>query len=774
MARCVIPLCTVLAGLSAAPAVAQVVDPARSAPPQAEDARDPTVVEEVVVTGSRAAPRAATETSAPVEAYSAEELQARGLGDLSRSLQLLSPSVNFAGAVNAGAAANTRGPTLRGLGQDQVLVLIDGKRRHASSLINFNNTVGRGQVPVDLNLIPVSAIQRVEVLRDGAAAQYGSDAIAGVINIILRKDASGGFGSTQVGVTEEGDGLNFIAALQNGFELGDGGALTLTGEVRQRSAINRAAVDSRFGRVTNQQGDNDALDLNLSAAFDAPMASVTVYGNALFAHRDAETTVQYRVPSVAPVLFPAGFLPLISLDLVDFGGTLGATATVAGWRVDLSDTAGYSRADFEVGRTTNTALGLASPSDFDSGGARYTQNLVNLTASRSLDLLADADLSVGVEHRYETYEIRSGEPASFTGAGAQGFAGFNPPTPVDESRSAVSAFVDGELTLIEGLRLSAAGRYEDYEGAGQETTTRLSLFYRPLEQLALRATASTGFRAPSLQQSFFSTVTSQSSAGVLVNVGTFAVSDPVAQALGARDLRPETSETLSAGLVWTPLDGLTIAVDAFRVDIVDRIALSESLQGPPVLAILTRAGITSASQVRFFTNAADTQTQGFDVTADYRRRLSAGELRLGVGYNASDTDIESLRSNPVIPTLPLLATASIDFLTKAQPRNKLNAYARWEAGRYEATVDLNRYGSFRFLPVVSEQTFGPETTLDVTGSIRLTTNLTLAGGVLNATDTFADLVAERALTQGGGLPYPEAGGLGFRGREYFVRLRADF
>ncbi|MBN8816320.1 MAG: TonB-dependent receptor [Sphingomonas sp.] len=728
---------------------------------------------DIVVTGSRAAPRSAVQSSSPVDSYSAADLQARGLGDLSQILQFVSPSLEFAGAVNSGGAANARGPTLRGLGQDEVLILVDGKRRHASSLINFNNTIGRGQVPVDLNLIPVAAIERVEVLRDGAAAQYGSDAIAGVINIILRHDTTG-FASVQSDITQRGDGAIKIATVTKGFKLGEGGTIVLTGEVRRLSEFNRADVDSRFGRVTNRQGEAGRTDISASVAAVLPVGGGwEAYANAIYAHRNADNTIQYRVPTTSPVLFPNGFLPLVALKLDDVGGTVGLRHEGA-WKADLSDTLGYDQADFVSRDTANTSLGATSPTRFDAGGARYLQNIANLTVSRHFGLLAGADLALGVEHRYERYKIRSGEAASFFGSGAQGFPGFNPPTPVDQGRNAVSAFVDGELAITRSLRLGAAGRYEHYSDFGDKVTGKGSLFFQPIPIAALRATISTGFRAPSLQQSYFSTVTSQSSNGVLVNVGTFAATDPVSLALGGRPLKPETSTNLSGGLVLTPGAGFTLTADAFQVDIDDRIALSESLSGTAVSAILRTAGITNASQVRFFTNALDTRTRGFDIIAGWRGRIGHGHARIDVGYNRSTTTIRRLAANPVLPALPLLATSSIDLLAYAQPRDKLNVAGAFDFGAVSLTATVTRFGTFRFVPVTTEQRFGPEWTTDLGADFRVGDRFKFGIGVINLFDAYADKVAERALTQGGSLPYPEAGGLGFRGREFFARATARF
>jgi iron complex outermembrane receptor protein len=729
---------------------------------------------EVVVVGTRGTPRLATESSAPIDLIDGEQLRAAGFSDLSKALQFLAPSVNFPRSATAPSAANTRGVTLRGLSPDQVLVLVDGRRRHASSVLNFNNVVGRGTVPVDLNTIPLSAVERVEILRDGAAAQYGSDAIAGVVNIVLRGGDSPAFTAVQGGATENGDGETFIVSAGTDFAVGEGGSLTVTAESRYRDFTNSAGIDSRVGRVTNRQGDPESLDLGFVANARMPLGDNDFYGNVIVSKRDSESAAQYRAPNVS-ALYPQGFLPLIDLDMLDLATTVGWSRPLSAWTLDINDTFGSNRADFKVGDSVNTSLGGNSPLSFDAGGTRYQQNILGVTLTRPLDLLSGANLAFGVESRYETFEIVTGEAASLIGAGAQGFPGFNPPRPVDENRHAVSAFVDAEAHVTPALTLGAAARYEDYRDFGDEVTGKLSAMFKPTSVFAMRATGSTGFRAPSLQQQYFSTVSSQSSGGVLVNVGTFAVADPVAQALGAESLQAETSEHVSAGIVLTPLPELTLSLDAFRIDIDDRIILSESLSGAAVTAILQRAGIANASQVRFFTNAADTRTEGYELTAAWRSTwFDAIRSELTFGYMSADTTLEQVNSNSVVPSIPLLGLASIDLLTEAQPEDKVTFNSLQSWGAWRIRLDVTRFGKYRNVPVIEEQEYGAVTTLDLGVDYELTPDLRLSVGVLNATDAYPDKIAQRALLQGGSLQYSEAGGLGSDGREYYARLWAGF
>lgn len=736
-------------------------------------AAQPADIEEVIVTGTRSAGRLVTDSPAPVDVISAETIAARGAQELPRVLQMVAPSFNFARTATGPSSTGIRAPTLRGLSPDQVLVLVNGKRWHGSSVINFNNVIGRGSVPIDLNAIPVTSIARVEILRDGAAAQYGSDAIAGVINIQLKSAREGGEVTLQAGQTEQGDGQNVAATYNQGFALGEG-FVNITAEVRSRNSTSRAAVDSRFGRVTNEHGDPDALDFLFNVNAAVPVGAVEAYGHLNYNRRKSISPGQYRTPTVAPLLYPNGFVPHIRIDLDDLGGTAGARGQAGGWSWDLSNTIGYNKARFE-NDSVNTSLVGSNQKVFDAGATRYFQDIVNLTVSRPFENVASgANLAFGIEGRFEAYKIRPGEPNSFFGAGAQALPGFNPPSPVDENREAFSAFIDGELSLTPQLDLGAAARYEHYSDFGDATTGKVSAFFRPTELIAFRATAATGFRAPSLQQTFFSTISSQQSQGVLVNVGTFAVDDPISRALGSQSLRPEKTDSLSAGVVLKPFPGLVISADLFRIEIDNRIVLSETLRGAEVTDVLRAAGVTNTSQVRFFNNAIDTRTEGYEITADWRTTIGAAKFTATAAYMLVDTDIKRLRANPVIPALPLLAPISINILTKAQPQNKISVGGRLEWERWTASLDVTRYGPFRYIAVAAEQTYDPRVVADLIVDFDATENIRVGAGVLNITDAHPERVADRARTQGGSLQYPEVGALGMNGREYFVRVARRF
>ncbi|HYZ48425.1 MAG TPA: TonB-dependent receptor, partial [Sphingomonas sp.] len=734
--------------------------------------------QEIVVTGTRANGRAAIESSAPIDVVGSEAIENTGYPDLSRALNFLQPSVNFARAATTASATNTRPITLRGLSPDQTLVLINGKRRHANAVLNVNNSIGRGSAGVDFDTIPESAIERIEILRDGAAAQYGSDAIAGVVNIILKSNAHGGSGALLGGVTEEGDGLNAMATATAGFGLGEGGHLTVTALARHQDPTNRAFTDQRFNRVTYRIGDPFASVASLAVDAAVPFGDAELYGFGTVTKKVSNNAAGFRIPGFSPA-YPNGFLPIVEPTIWDVGATIGLKGTLGSLHADLSQTYGYNKADFRVFDTANASLGANTPTRFDSGGVTYQQYVTDLTLSLPLDgVLAGGNIAAGGQYRHESYAIRNGEPLAYFGTGADGFAGFNPRNPTHAGRNAYAGFLDVELRPIAPLLLGGALRYDHYGDFGGQTTWRATGRFDAAPGVALRATFGTGFKAPSLQQQYYSAVQGALSAGVLVNVATLPVSDPISRALGAAPLKPERSRNATAGIVFGPFDGFTFTADYFDIRIRDRIALSEQLGGAAVNAILKGAGITGFSQVRFFTNAVDTTTRGVEVTGRWQGSLGP-DTRLSVtaGYSWLDNRLNTLRPNPVLPNLPLLATKSILFLTEAQPRAKGSLQLNLSHRRFDLGASLTAFGTYTSAPLVQVQTFGGKESIDLSAGYAFAKGLQLQLGVQNLLDVRPDPIADQnkaIAATGGSFPTGEETPLGLNGRSYYARLSARF
>lgn len=734
--------------------------------------------DDIVVTGTRSGGREALAGPAPVDVYDAAALDSTGYPDLSRTLNFLQPSINFARAATTASATNTRPITLRGLSPDQTLVLINGKRRHANAVLNVNNSIGRGSAGVDLDTIPEAAIARIEVLRDGAAALYGSDAIAGVVNIILKSNSEGGNGELFGGITEEGDGESGGANATIGLPLADGGHLTLTALARHQQPTNRAFVDQRFDRVTYRIGDPKTSLGSAAVDLAVPIGGAELYAFGTVTRKISNNGAGFRVPNFSPK-FPNGFLPIIEPRIWDVGGTAGVRGTFGPVRADLSQTYGYNKADFRVRDTANVSLGTASPTRFDSGGVTYQQHVTDLTLALPLEgMLAGGNIAAGGQYRHESYAIRSGEPSAYFGLGADGFPGFNPRNPVDAGRDAYASFLDVELRPVEAVLLGGAVRYDHYSDFGGEVTWRGTGRFDLADGLALRGTIGTGFKAPSLQQQFFSAVQGATSAGQLVTVATLPVDDPVARALGAADLKPERSRNMSAGVVVGPFDGFSFTADYFHIRIRDRIALSEQLGGAAVGRVLGAAGVTGFSQVRFFTNAIDTTTRGIEVTARWQGQLGADiRLALNAGYGWFDSRLDRLRANPVLPSLPLLSTKSILFLTEAQPRAKGTFQANLSHGPLEFGVHFTAFGTYRSAPLVATQTFGGKESLDLSAGYAINDAMRVTFGVQNLLDAMPDRIADQAMViaaTGGSFPTGEETPLGLNGRSYYARLSARF
>lgn len=667
---------------------------------------------------------------------------------------------------------------MRGLSPDQTLVLVNGKRRHANAVLNVNNSIGRGSAGVDLDTIPESAIERIEILRDGAAAQYGSDAIAGVVNIILKSNASGGSAEIIGGMTEDGDGENGLVTANAGFGVGDGGHLTVTTLARHSQPTNRAFIDQRFGRVTYRIGDPKSSVANFAINTSVPLGDFALYGFGTLTRKISNNGAGFRVPNFSP-LYPNGFLPIIEPRIWDIGGTVGVRGEFAGFRADLSQTYGYNKADFRMRDTANVSLGLASPTRFDSGGVTYQQHVTDFTLAKPLaGTLAGGNIAVGGQYRHESYRIRNGDPSAYFGLGADGFSGFNPRNPTDAGRNAYAGFVDVELRPVKQLLLGGGARYDHYDDFGGKATWCATARFDATKGVAVRGTIGTGFKAPSLQQQYFSAVQGATSAGRLVTVGTLPVSDPVAQALGATELKAERSRNVSAGVVFGPIGGFSFTADYFHIRIKDRIALSEQLGGAAVVAILTEAGITNFQQVRFFTNAVDTTTKGIEITGRWQGDI-APDTRLSVmaGYGFFDNRLDHLRPNAVLPALPLLNTKSILFLTQAQPANKFTLQTQVTHGKLDVQANVAAFGTYTSAPLVATQTFGGKTTVDLAAGYTIMPGLRLAVGVQNLLDAQPDQIADQAsviAATGGSFPTGEETPIGVNGRSYYARLSARF
>jgi iron complex outermembrane recepter protein len=757
----------------------------------------------LIVTGTRVSDRTVAESQSPIDIITAESLQATGTTELATALARALPSLNFPRPALVDGSSAIRPAQLRGLSPDQVLVLVNGKRRHASSLLNLNGTIGRGSAPVDLNTIPVSAIERVEVLRDGASAQYGSDAIAGVVNIVLKGASQGGSLAVNLGQYSAGDGTQHQIAGDTGLALGERGFLHLSAQVGQQEATNRArpfagtpgptqpALGQKAFVIGEPEVDFGAVGFNTDIALTD---AISVYGFGTASNRDVTSFAFFRAPANPTQnirsIHPDGFLPEInniSKDRAIVAGLKGHTASE--WNWDLSYNYGYNRLEFYTRNSLNASLGPDSPTSFYDGALETTQNIINFDVSRQFDwgLAYPVTLAFGAESRNEKWNQSPGEPGSYidagagvpgAAAGAQGFGGFAPGIAGAYDRDSHAVYANLEADLTEKFSSGVAARWEDYDDFGSQLSGKLSARYAFTDAVALRGTVASGFRAPSLAQQYFQTVSTVFLPGITTpfEIRTFPASSAVARAFGAEPLKPEESLSYSLGLVLQPVDNLYVTVDAYQIDVDDRIALSSNLTGDAVRALLESQGIFGVNGGRYFTNAIDTRTRGVDVVGTYRWDLAAGSLDLTAGYNHSKTEITRIADNPAALEAIGVDLERIDRVEAGRieqgfPRNKLLLAGTWNAADWGFSLSTTRYGSVRTTPnnPALDQKYGAKWLIDVSATYKPGENWALTLGADNVLNEYPDENIFGNSTNGQ-FPYSNLSPFGFGGAFGYAKI----
>lgn len=812
-------------------------------------------VEQISVLGSRRLGRSVEDSPVPIDIIDSDTLSASGLTETNMVLSTLLPSFNFPQPSITDGTDHVRPAQLRGLAPDHTLVLVNGKRRHSSALINLNGSVGRGSSAVDLNAIPVNAIERIEVLRDGAAAQYGSDAIAGVINIVLKKDAQGGaFSATyganvtqmagvpdlkDVSIGDDGnldftegadrkvtDGQTLTLRGNMGFELGEDGFVNISAEYRDRAASNRADYDQRENYARLEDGSLDPRELTWNR-YDHNFGNGTVEDLSVFVNagyylsdeaewyafgsygtREGEGGGFFRRAQDSRnvlSIYPDGFLPVITSDIQDFSLASGFKGYVGEWNYDVS--AVYGRDEFEFGVTNslNTSYGPESQTEFDAGTLTYDQLVINADVSRVLDvdfLASGLNFAMGAEYRREGYQITAGELASydqgtygpggietdpidgpFGAAGSQVFPGFTPESAGDNSRHNVSFYVDVEADITDNWNMTVAGRYEDYSDFGSTFNGKIANRFSVTDEFAIRASASTGFRAPSLQQQYFTSIATVFVDGEPTETGTFAPSSDVAQTLGSPGLDAENSVSVAGGFTWTPVSEFSLSVDFYRITIDDRIVLSNNLSGEAVEALLAGTG---ATQARFFLNAIDTTTKGVDVVATYQLETDDyGSVLFNAGFNKNDNEVTDIIDPPAvlqdagIDQSNLFSGVELRRFEKSSPDSKVNLSAVWKFADFNTTLRTTRYGETHD-PSSTESQYEiiPAAWItDIDVAYQATDNITVSLGANNVFDIYPKATrdnVESVSTYSRLFPYSGFSPFGFTGRYVYGKVSYRF
>jgi iron complex outermembrane receptor protein len=760
----------------------------------------------VVVTGTRSLNRRTLQTESPVDVIGNKELLSTGSSELATVLSRLLPSMNFPRPAGADASDAVRPAQLRGLSPDQTLVLVNGKRRHTSAVVNVNGTLGRGSAPVDLNAIPLAAIDHVEVLRDGAAAQYGSDAIAGVVNIILKKGADGGEAEVTYGEYDKGDGEQTTVRGSSGFRLGDQGWVRVAVEAANRNPTNRAYADprpeagARQGTITQRYGDPDSRPRSLFVNSQYTLNDkLDWYAFANYGERKTSSAATWRTafttpfdpanPHLRSALYPEGFLPLEDSKSTDASLVTGLRGELAGWRWDASLNYGRNRFSLDVDNSTNLSAGFPDPgqTSFYAGKLSSTQELANLDVARDIPvswMAGPLTVALGAEARHESYEIGAGEPNSYFGGGAQGFSGFRPENAGKNSRNNQSLYLNLEGDITKQLSGSLAVRHERYSDFGNTTSGKASARYAFTPQFALRGTVSNGFRAPSLAQEFYTITTTNflviNGQNTPIETGTFAVGSPAAAALGAQPLKPERARNLSFGAQWQPIRNWTTTVDLYRIDIDDRIVFSSNLQ----LSGAGAAGLNTALQnrgifvgaARYFTNAVDTRTKGVDVVSTWRMNLAQGaRADFTLAYNHNDNEVRHVAATPAVladAQLVLADRQTVNRLTVGSPKDKLTLSGDYTRGTWSGHANVTRYGKFTVPQnnVALDQTYDPQWVLDVSASVRVAGNWRVTLGIDNLTNRYpAQVTSNGNLNVNGTQPYSVWAPNGFNGRFFYAK-----
>ena len=823
---------------------------------------------EVVVIGSRSTQaRSSTQTVAPVDVIQSRDLLATGRIDITQQLNFVAPSFNSSRQTVSDGTDHVDPATLRGLGPDQVLVLLNGKRQHNQALINLNGTIGRGSVGTDLNAIPSTAIERVEVLRDGASSQYGSDAIAGVINLRL-KEQPGTTVNAQLGQQYKGDGQVAQIGINHGLKLGEKGFLSLTGEVRHRGATNRAGdyngpVYVNWNTISQQTGEantaylarrenlyqqdqtlirqnNFSLQNNLqvgqarvdNAGFflnsRVPIrgTSASVYATGGLNYRRGLAAGFYRYPyqttQVITSIYPNGFLPNIQSTINDQSLLVGVNGETKGWRWDLSNVYGGNSFRFDVTNSNNASLSYLgstnNPTSFYAGTLSFYQNTADLSAAKDFGKqlgLTSFNVAAGLTYRNDRYRIKPGEAASYLNfspqsgqaGGSQVFPGYQPANVVNAHRQVYGGYVDLESDITDRLLVDVAGRYEYYSDFGSNLAGKLAARYRFSEAFSLRGSVSNGFRAPNLHQRYYSAISTvfvSTGTGLEARqTGTYRNDSPIAQAFGVPSLGAEQSTNFSIGITSRPLSNISLTIDAYQINIRNRIIYSNQFArgtvgaGLTVATVLNSAGQTDVNSAQFFANAVNTQTQGLDIVLATNPRLSTGTLDITLAANFNQTklvgDIQRPANVPNDATFGnfLFNRQDSARLTVAQPRNKIQLTFNYRLRKFSVVLRFSRFGTVQAYDPINpalDEYQNPKLVTDLSGSYRVLKNLNLTIGANNLFDVYPDPLR---ITN---YPTPERYGsaaldnssngrfvynrsatqFGFNGGYYFANLSASF
>jgi iron complex outermembrane recepter protein len=842
---------------------------------------------EIVVTGTRSVGRTVLETPVPVDVIPIQDIMGElPQIDLGQMLAILAPSFNAVRSQGGDLDSHVDPAQLRNLAPNQTLVLVNGKRRHVSALLITSTAVGSPSTSVDLMTIPASAIEKVEILRDGAAAQYGSDAVAGVINIVLKKGTDkltgsftgGGYlnsGGDAGPLTDKGDpdGYNYQLTANYGFSLGSKGFINLSGEITQRrptlrpfvndwevydaSYLNNTRTDkngnpiitspemvsalatgneSLAATLGTQEGLMNARGLSWEDyAVYAGMPAITLgslFYNSEYAISPTTTfytfgglsykflegySCYFRRPSQTDrfnyLLYPNGFRPQMTSNTSDFSNTVGIRSKAGLFNMDFSNTFGRNKMRIGMVNTFNASIGSNSPVEMNLGTHQFTQNSTNLDFSRNFkDVAHGLNIAFGAEMRVENYKIIHGQEESYTfgdagvlkitedgylvgpdgkplqneagtpivdadgnplwvqrgdeivvknfASNCQCFAGFGPKNERDEYRTMLAAYVDSELDLTEDLLVAGAARVENYSDFGSVVTGKIAARYTVMKNLAIRASASSGFRAPSLQElNYTHTATAflPDANGVPqpVDNTTFPTNSTAARAIGIKELSEERSTSFGAGLTYQPIMGLELTVDAYQIEVRDRIFRTNTFNATEVGHNYEEV-IGTGGEAQFFVNGADVRSRGIEMVGTYTTSLTGtSQITFSLASIFSknevikrkilDLDVDNLTDEELVDKY--LNRQVMGQFETGTPRTKLIGSINYRIGKISTMLRGTYFGKVTELSIEDDgagnywdQTFSAQTIYDLSFSYDLSPNLKLSIGGNNIFDTYPDIM----------------------------------
>jgi iron complex outermembrane receptor protein len=768
-------------------------------------------LEEVQIVGSRNKNRLANDTPVAIDFIDVQDKNSKsGHVEINQLLEYNIPSFNATKQSGADGADHIVPATIRGLGPDQTLVLINGKRRHQASLINLYGTRGRGNSGTDLNAIPISAIKRIELLRDGASAQYGSDAIAGVLNIVLKDNNNQLNVSTTLGFNNANsnnilpnkiDGFTYKLGLNYGTKINKNGFINFSTETFSTDNTIRPGTEARekFGQAAIK---NVSLFLNS----EIPIYKNTkLYANGGFNYKNTEAYAFTRKPdSERNVLkiYKNGFNPIITSNIIDNSLSIGLTTLFKEWNVDVNNTFGKNNFHYFIKNTLNATLEENSPTEFDAGGHQLIQNTTSIDFSKYfITELTNFNIALGLEYRLDKYKIFAGEEASYSSydinnnlinsktelkdyktykgnirpGGSQGFPGYSKSNEVDRNRSNFSLYADTEIDFSKNLMFGTALRYEYYNDFGSTLNFKLASRYLINKRINIRSTYSTGFRAPSLAQIYYNLTFTNFIGNTPTESVLVANNSPIARKFNIDNLKEEKAKNFSFGFTSKINNNLKASIDTYLVYIKDRIILSGNFD-----ASTLGFGVNN---VQFFANGVDTKTTGIDLVINWQKNLGKSNFSLDFSGNINHMSISDIK-NKLLDEETFFGKREEQFLLASAPNSKFNLGLNYKYKKLETSIKFTRFSQIKLIDWQISQNlsnfnnsksdrlkaatdiYEPKTTTDLNFNYQLNNSINLQLGANNLLNIYP--TKQNDYTDSGGLW--DATQMGTNGSFYYTKL----